>query len=155
MCVAGCLVVTESWMSNRATNENRGILLSIYMGLMYLSSAAGQQALQFGDPTKFEIFAFTSILIAVAIIPVAATKETFPNPVPKTKIHLRRLIQTSPTAVAGCLISGFVLSSLGGLGPIYAQSLGIKDKWDCIVHEYFCYRGIVVPNSRRPIVRSL
>tara|TARA_B100000029_G_scaffold516292_1_gene628467 strand:- start:3700 stop:4827 length:1128 start_codon:yes stop_codon:yes gene_type:complete len=143
MCVAGCFVVTESWMNNRATNENRGILLSIYMGLMYLSSAAGQQALQFGDPAKFEIFAFTSILIAVAIIPVAATKETFPNPVPKTKIHLRRLIQTSPTAVAGCLISGFVLSSLGGLGPIYAQSLGLEINGIALFMSIFVIGGLL------------
>lgn len=124
--IAGCFVVTESWLNNRATNQNRGTLLSIYMVIIYLAGTSGQQSLRLGDPINFEMFLFTSILLALAIVPVALTKATHPDPVRKPQIDLKRLVNVSPTALTGCLIGGLITGSMWGLGPVYAQALNFE-----------------------------
>lgn len=126
MSIAGCFVVTESWLNNRATNQNRGTLLSIYMVIIYLAGTSGQQSLRLGDPINFEMFLFTSILLALAIVPVALTRATHPDPVRKPQIDLKRLVNVSPTALTGCLIGGLITGSMWGLGPVYAQALNLE-----------------------------
>ncbi|MBL10489.1 MAG: hypothetical protein CL402_08255 [Acidiferrobacteraceae bacterium] len=143
MCVSGCFVVTESWLNNRATNQNRGLLLSMYMIIIYLAATAGQQMLRIGDPSQFTIFVLASIVLATAIVPVALTKATFPAPVRKPKINLIRLTHISPTAVAGCLIGGIITSSLWGLGPIHAKSLGFTVDQIAIFMSIFVVGGLV------------
>ena len=39
--LVSCYVVTESWLNDRATNKNRGQLLSAYMMVIYFGLAIG------------------------------------------------------------------------------------------------------------------
>jgi MFS family permease len=47
---AGLYVVAESWLNDRATNETRGQILSIYMVVTYGGMTIGQLLLNAGDP---------------------------------------------------------------------------------------------------------
>ena len=124
--IAGCFVVNESWLTNRATNQNRGILLSIYMIIVYLASAISQQSLRLGDPGCFNIFPYAGILLALSIVPIPLTRATHSDPVQKPQVDIRQLLFISPTAVLGCIISGIVLGSLWDLGPVYAHMQGLR-----------------------------
>ncbi len=122
--IAGCFIVNESWLNNRATNQSRGVLLSVYMMLGYLASATGQQSLQIGNPGGVNVFLFAGILLILAIVPVALTRATHPDPVAKPQLDLRRLFSISPTALSGCILGGAIMSSMWGLGPVYARESG-------------------------------
>ncbi len=122
---AGLFVVVESWLNNRATNNSRGILLSIYIMIGYMASAVGQQAIKFGDPSSFGLFLLVGIVLVLSLVPVSLTKATHPDPVDKPLLNIRTLCSVSPTAVVGCLVAGLISSSWWGLGPVYAQELGL------------------------------
>ena len=40
--MAGCFMIIESWLNERATNENRGTVFGLYMMVTYASIMAGQ-----------------------------------------------------------------------------------------------------------------
>ena len=69
-CFAGLYIVAESWLNDRATNETRGKLLSMYMVVTYVGVGAGQLLLNLADPLAFQLFILTSILISVAVVPL-------------------------------------------------------------------------------------
>ena len=54
-CFAGLYVVAESWLNDRATNETRGRLLSIYVAVILGGMASGQFMLNAADPGGFEL----------------------------------------------------------------------------------------------------
>ena len=122
---AGLFVVVESWLINRATNNSRGILLSIYIMIGYSASAVGQQAIKFGDPANFGLFLLVGIVLVLSLVPVSLTRATHPDPVDKPLLNIRTLFSISPTSVVGCLVAGLISSSWWGLGPVYAREIGL------------------------------
>ena len=122
---AGLFVVVESWLNNRATNNSRGILLSIYIVIGYTASAVGQQAIKLGDPASFGLFLLVGIVLVLSLVPVSLTRATHPDPVDKPLLDIRTLFAISPTSVMGCLVAGLISSSWWGLGPVYAQEIGL------------------------------
>ncbi len=126
IAIAGLFVVVESWLNNRSTNQGRGAVMAVYITIGYAASAFGQQALQLGDPSGSELFLLVGILLALALVPVALSSATHPDPVEKPDIDLRKLFKISPTAVTGCIVAGMIGSSWWGLGPVYAQEIGLS-----------------------------
>ena len=47
--MAGAFMVIESWLNERATNENRGTVFGLYMMVTYASIMAGQMIVAAGD----------------------------------------------------------------------------------------------------------
>jgi MFS family permease len=47
--MAGAFMVIESWLNERATNENRGTVFGLYMMVTYASIMGGQMVVAFGD----------------------------------------------------------------------------------------------------------
>ena len=64
-CFAGIYVVAESWLNERATNETRGQLLSVYMVITYVGVALGQLMLNLADPLGYGLFILGSVLISM------------------------------------------------------------------------------------------
>ncbi len=123
---AGLFIVVESWLNNRAANESRGLLLSMYIVIGYIASAVGQQAIKLGDPGSFELFLFVGMALALSLVPVSLTRATHPDPVETPRLNIRRLFQVSPTSVIVCLGAGLINSSWWGLGPVYAREIGLS-----------------------------
>ena len=125
IAIAGLFVVVESWLNNRSTNKGRGAVMAVYITIGYAASSLGQQTLQLGDPSGAKLFLLVGMLLALALVPVALTSATHPDPVEKPNVDLRKLFAVSPTAVIGCIVAGMIGSSWWGLGPIYAQEIGL------------------------------
>lgn len=123
---AGLFMVAESWLNNRATNQSRGVLLSLYIMVGYIASALGQKAIQFSNPGSYEIFLVVGAVFSLSLIPVALTRATHPDPVETPILNIRRLIEASPTSVVGCLVAGLISASWWGLGPVYAREIGLS-----------------------------
>jgi len=124
-CIAGVLVVIESWFSSRATNTNRGSLFAVYQVVFYLSAAGGQLLVNVGDPANFLPFSLAAILLAVALIPLALTLMEAPVIEQIHRMSVFKLARESFSGVAGALISGVMIGGFYALGPVYATLVGL------------------------------
>lgn len=121
LCFAVLYLVIESWLNEKATNENRGTVFSIYTIINLTVVTIGQLMLTLDEPTDFPLFALSSILISIAAVPIAMTTTPAPKPVVSVKIRIKNLYRMSPVGVTGCLIVGLANGAFWGLAPIYAQ----------------------------------
>ena len=72
-CFAGAFIVAESWLNGSATNDTRGLILSLYMIVQLGSMAGGQFLLNLANPRSFDLFILVSVLISVAAVPMRPT----------------------------------------------------------------------------------
>jgi MFS family permease len=125
-CFAGIYVVAESWLNGRVDNEHRGLLLSIYMLVCYGGLGLGQLLLNVGDPRSTLPFILVSILISIAMVPMALTTSSAPEINVPVRVSPRNLFRRSPLGVAGVAIAGAVSGCLFSLGAIYADGKGFS-----------------------------
>lgn len=125
-CMAGMIMVTESWINERSSNNNRGQVLSIYMISNFLAAGTGQFLLPLANPGEFVLFSITSILFSLALVPLLMTNASSPRPVSKERFGLKRLYALSPLGFIGVLSAGLVGASFSALAPIFAQSIGMS-----------------------------
>ncbi|MEE8189749.1 MAG: MFS transporter [Kiloniellales bacterium] len=123
---AGLYVVAESWLNDRATNETRGQLLSIYMVVMLCGAGSGQFLLNVADPVGFELFLLASVLVSLALIPILLTVSPAPEFDAPSPVGLRALYRISPLGVLGTLGTGMAQGGLIGMGAVYAMSSGLS-----------------------------
>ncbi len=120
-CFAILYLVIESWLNEKSTNENRGLVFSIYTIINLTVVTIGQLMLVIDEPTDFPLFALASILVSLAAVPVAMTKAPAPKPIASVKIRFRHLYNLSPVGLFVCLIVGLANGAFWGLAPVYAQ----------------------------------
>lgn len=124
-CIAGLTLVMESWLNGRATLENRGRLLATYMLVFFMAAACGQLLLRLGNPAQLPLFSLAGILVALAVIPLALTRESAPEILPAPRMRLGELARHAPLGVAAAFTAGMVTSAFSGAGPIYAVRIGL------------------------------
>lgn len=125
-CFAGIYVVAESWLNGRVDNEHRGLLLSIYMLICYGGLGLGQLLLNVADPRSTLLFILVSVLISVAMVPMALTPASAPEITVPVRISPRNLFRRSPLGVAGVAVAGAVSGTFFSLGAIYAAAEGFS-----------------------------
>ena len=125
-CFAGIYVVAESWLNGRVDNEHRGLLLSIYMLVCYGGLGLGQLLLNVADPRSTLLFILVSILISIAMVPMALTPSSAPEITVPVRVSPRALFRRSPLGVAGVAIAGAVSGCLFSLGALYANGEGFS-----------------------------
>ena len=123
-CMAGLYMIIESWINENATNERRGRILSVYRVTDLVAATLGQAMLAVADPAKFALFAIVSILISLALVPVALTNSAQPRPISSAKLDLAKLFRISPLAAVGCLSVGAANGAFWAVGAVYVQQLG-------------------------------
>ncbi len=125
-CMAGMILVTESWLNERATNANRGQVLSLYMITNYFAAGCGQLLLPVADPARFTLFSIASIIFSLSLVPVLLTRANAPIPRPPKRVRFNELWHTSPLGFMGALCSGLVNSVFHGLGAVFAHGIGMS-----------------------------
>lgn len=126
-CMAGMIMVTESWLNERATNSNRGQVLSFYMTTNYFAAGCGQFLLAVGDPSKFQLFSLASVIFSIALLPVLLTRAKAPIPVPASRMRLMTLYRIAPLGLIGVFCGGLINASVLGLGPVFAINIGLSE----------------------------
>lgn len=118
-CFAVLYVVIESWLNDRSSNENRGVVFSTYVMITLTVLAAGQMMTLLYDPIDMHLFAIASVLVSLAAIPVALSTSQSPE-VPQTvELDIPRLYKISPAGTIGCLAVGLVNGSFWSLAPVF------------------------------------
>jgi MFS family permease len=124
-CMAGLFLCTESWLNERATNDTRGRIMSLYMILIYLAQAFGQFLLLATPPDTFVLFAIVSAIASIGAVPIALTRQPQPKPPLPSRMKIRDLYRLSPLGVVGSFASGLILGAFYGMGPAYAPLAGL------------------------------
>ena len=124
-CMAGMVMIVESWLNERSTNTNRGRVLSLYMMTNYLGGGVGQFLLTVANPDSFQLFSIASIIFSVALVPILLTRATAPKPSVPERMKFSGLFKISPVGVVGTLIAGMTNASFNSMGPIFAASIGL------------------------------
>jgi MFS family permease len=125
-CMAGMILVTESWLNERATNTNRGQVLSLYMITTYFAAGCGQLFLPLADPSRFHLFSVLAVIYSLALVPVLLTRASAPIPRPPERVRVGELWHTSPLGFMGALSAGLVNSVFYGLGPVFTHAIGFS-----------------------------
>ena len=125
-CFAGLYIVAESWLNDRASNESRGKLLSLYMVVTYIGVGVGQLLLNLADPLDFELFILVSILISIAVVPLLLSAGLPPTFHDSVRISLPQLFRLTPLGIVSMFAVGMVTATFFALGPVYAQRIGLS-----------------------------
>ncbi|MDH3229003.1 MAG: MFS transporter [Alphaproteobacteria bacterium] len=135
---AGLYVVAESWLNDRATNETRGQILSIYMVIAYGGMTLGQLLLNVANPAGFALFALISVLVSLALVPISLTAVSAPPFDAPARVGLRQLYRISPLGVLGGLGTGMANGMVFGMGAVYARAAGMS------VGETSLFMGLIL-----------
>jgi len=124
-CYAGLYIVVESWLNDKAGNENRGQLLAIYMLVTSLGMGAGPLLLNIHSAADFHLFTLVSALVSLAAIPVLISAAKTPDFGAPATISLLKLYKISPLGLVGMLLQGIAAGALIGMGPVYVYQFGL------------------------------
>ncbi|MCW0232068.1 MAG: MFS transporter [Ferrovibrio sp.] len=126
ICMAGLYLIIESWLNERATPENRGLVFTTYTTVNFSVITLGQMLMLADDPLRFHLFSLASILVSLAAVPVALTRSPQPAPISSARLSLRKLYRVSPVGVAGVLTVGLANGAFWGMAPAFAAQAGLS-----------------------------
>lgn len=122
-CFAVLYIVIESWLNERSSNENRGIVFSTYAMITLTVLAAGQMMTLLYDPSGLQLFVIASVLVSLGAVPVALSTSPIPEIPHAVSVDVRRLFRISPSGAMGCLVAGLANGSFWALAPVFSTSL--------------------------------
>lgn len=127
VCLVGLYMVLESWLNALSPNAARGRVFAAYMAVTLIAMGAGQYLVLIGEVMGFVPLGLVSIILSVALVPVALTRTPEPRPVAVPTLSLARLYATSPLGVAAALSSGLLNGAFYGMGAVYGQRIGLSE----------------------------
>ncbi|MTI42700.1 putative MFS family arabinose efflux permease [Roseibium hamelinense] len=125
-CLAAFYMIVESWLNERASNENRGMVMSVYVVVLFGSLMMGQVSISIMDINSFIPFAIASVVVSLAVMPVALTTTNQPAPIALVQFRPVKLYRNSPAAMVGCLLIGIANGALLTLTPLYGSQIGLS-----------------------------
>jgi MFS family permease len=134
----------ESWLNDRASNETRGRVLSLYVAVNLSALLAGQWLLLLADPLSFQLFSIGAVLYCLCLIPIGLTRLPAPSPQPAPRIDIPRLLTIAPVGAAGCMTVGLANGAFWTLAPIYGQSLEFSTRQLALFMSVFIAGGALV-----------
>jgi MFS family permease len=124
-CLAGLYLVIESWLNDRASNDNRGLVMSAYIVVNYGAVTTGQMLVTLYPRAGFEPFALAAILLALAIVPVVLTRSAQPAPITFVRFRPLHLYRAAPVALVGSFMIGMANGAFWGVGVVFALGSGL------------------------------
>ena len=118
--------VAESWLNDRASNKNRGSVLSVYMVILYGSMGLGMFLLNFSDPLNFQPFILISVITSAALIPILLTKRKAPTFKKISTMSLQEAFISSPFGMVSSFFYGTIQSALFTLLAVYATTMNFS-----------------------------
>ncbi|WP_419769252.1 MAG: MFS transporter [Candidatus Marinarcus sp.] len=118
-CFYALLIVIESWLNEKSSNEFRGEILAIYTIIFYLSTALGQLLLNVPSHSEYTIFAIGSVLVLFSLTVISMTKIKEPQFKPFERYSFPKLYSVVPLAVTGSFIGGFFVGAFFTMVPLY------------------------------------
>ena len=118
--------VAESWLNDRASNKNRGSVLSVYMVILYGAMGLGMFLLNFSDPLNFQPFILISVITSAALIPILLTKRKAPTFKKISTMSFQEAFISSPFGMVSSFFYGTIQSALFTLLAVYATTMNFS-----------------------------
>lgn len=144
LCMVGLYMVIESWLTTIAPRNERGRFLAVYTMTTLMTMALGQYLILVDEISGYRLFSITTLLIALAVVPIALTPITQPVPVTAPSIHLKKLFLLSPLGVTGSLVSGINTGAFWGMGALFAQRVGMTESGIALFMSLTVVGGILL-----------
>ncbi len=125
--LVGLYTVIESWLNGQAPAARRGQIFAVYMMVNLGALALAQQLLRLGSAADFTLFAIAAIFVCLALMPVAATRQSPPELHATPRLGLRTLWRSAPVAGAGALLSGLAMGAFWSLAALHGDRIGLDD----------------------------
>ena len=77
---AGTSMIIESWLNERASNESRGAIFSLYIGITLLGVVGGQMMIPLEDVRTPVLFMICGIFYCIAMLPTTLSTAASPQP---------------------------------------------------------------------------
>lgn len=119
-------VAYESWINDRADNDLRGRVFSVYIVSQMVAMTLAQYLFGFGNPRTAVLFVAAAALFVLAAAPIAVAHGTAPHSRPPQPLSVARLFHISPLGAGATLLAGLAWAIIFTFGPIYARHVGIS-----------------------------
>jgi MFS family permease len=125
--MAGSYMIMESWINEKAANEYRGFMFSVYMIVAMAGSIFGPYIAAWGDAQTTTLFIVAGILFSVAIFPIALSSASSPSIPTEVGFDLKGLWQRSPVAFVGTFLAGVISAAWMNFSAVYATMSGLSE----------------------------
>jgi len=122
LCLAGLLIVVESWLNNQATPQSRGHVFGLYMAATWFGIVGGQLLFSVPSSETFQLFAVVAIAISLSLVPVTLTTGAVPTIPQVTSVNLVGLYRLAPVGLVGCLAVGLANGAFWTFAPLFARA---------------------------------
>ncbi|MCW8916781.1 MAG: MFS transporter [Magnetovibrio sp.] len=143
LCFAALCLVAESWLNERSTNLNRGVLLSTYFIVILGATALGQMLLPMSPIAGYDLFVAVSVIISLALVPVALTSTPTPVEIEHDRFGLKRMYTVSPVGLIGCLGAGLASGAMWQLAAVYAGKSGLMTEQTAVFVAVMIIGGLL------------
>ena len=113
------MIILESWLNEKSSEEDRGKILAIYTIIFYLSTAIGQLFLNIDEHFRQFIFTICSILVLFSVVTIALTRIQEPRLTPFEKYSMPKIFAIVPLATVSSFIGGFFVGGFFTMVPVY------------------------------------
>jgi MFS family permease len=124
--LACIFTVTDGWISARATSSHRGRILSIYMICTKVALMLSPLGIALGSIRTDGLFMAVNAVMALSLLPIAATTTQEPPAPQGVRIEVRRLFAAAPSAVIGAFAVGLVNGPVIAITPVFGVSIGLS-----------------------------
>ncbi len=138
---AGTSMIIESWLNERATNESRGAIFSLYIAITLFGVVGGQMMIPFGDTSASTFFMICGILYCLAMMPTLLSNAQSPQPLKQVKLDLPALYRNSPVSFLGILMVGIANGAFGTLGAVFGRQAGLSDSTVALMMSVTIFAG--------------
>jgi MFS family permease len=142
-CTAGTSMIIESWLNERATNESRGTIFSLYIAITLMGVVGGQLLVPIGDISNTSLFMICGIVYCIAILPATLSKAESPKPLQTVRLDLPALYKNSPVSCVGILMIGIANGAYGTLGAVFASRAGLEPTMIAVMVSVTIFAGAI------------
>lgn len=125
--IAGSYMIMESWINEKAQNQYRGFMFSVYMFVAMTGSIAGPYIAAWGDAMTTTLFIIASILLCVGIFPISLSSASSPSLPTEVGFDLTGLWRRSPVAFVGTFLAGVISAAWLNFSVVYAKLAGLSE----------------------------
>ncbi|MGE0566031.1 MAG: MFS transporter [Pseudolabrys sp.] len=125
-CIAGFYLVIESWLNDRTSNDNRGLVMSAYVMVNFLALTVGQLMVSLYPIEHAGNFILSAMLASLAIVPVALTRSAQPAPITIVTFRPGDLYRAAPAGLVAAFVIGIANGAFWSLAPISAAGGGLN-----------------------------
>lgn len=142
--LAAAFMIIESWLNERATNESRGMIFSLYMTITYFGLVVGQMSIALGDISTATFFLIAGILYCLALLPTALSTASSPAPLKEVRLDLKLIYRNSPVSAVGIVLVGMANGAFGTLGPVFGAEAGLSEVAVASLMSVTIFSGAVI-----------